>query len=58
MKLWQLYIVTIALAVGSVMALFWFGALVQEARTASAKRMDCAIWSNRADPDDPRCPHK
>jgi hypothetical protein len=56
MRLWQLYIATVLLAVGSVAAMFWLGALVQEARASGAKREACAMLS--ASPDDPRCRHK
>ena len=58
MRLWQLYVATIMAATLAVAGLFWLGALVQEVRASGDKRVDCAIWSNKADPDDPRCPHK
>jgi hypothetical protein len=58
MSLWQLYLATVVLAVGSVTAIFWFGALVQEARAVSAKRAACATLSPTSNPDDPRCQHK
>jgi hypothetical protein len=56
MRLWQLYIATALLAVGSVAAMFWLGALVQEVRASGAKREACAMLS--ASPNDPRCRHK